>query len=185
MVMRGVLPAGLLCRSACGASTAAFAHGTMREGVTRVLCRSAHGASSAVDAHGARTFIDRIRVLAIGGPGGIGCASYFRDTRVQRGPPDGGSGGRGGDVILRSSDSVTDLSLSKRNFGGGRGANGSSAQMDGRAGDDLEVPVPNGTVVHRVGRVRFTRESRMEPPTMDLTLIAELLRDGEDRKSVV
>ncbi|KAL1527053.1 hypothetical protein AB1Y20_015738 [Prymnesium parvum] len=134
---------------------------------------------SSAAAPGARKFIDRVRVLAVGGPGGQGCASFFRDTRVQRGPPDGGSGGRGGNVIVRSSESVTDLALSKRNFMAGSGGNGTSADMDGRTGHDLEVMVPNGTLIQRVGKVRFSRNSQMEPPQSQLTLVAELLRSGD------
>ena len=128
---------------------------------------------------GARRFFDRVRVLAMGGKGGDGCISFFRDNRTERGPPDGGSGGAGGSVILRSSHNVSDLHMSKRNLSAESGGSGHGDGMTGRSGKDFVVDVPCGTVISRAGMIRYNRHSRMEPREAEITFVTELLKDGD------
>jgi GTP-binding protein len=141
---------------------------------TRVAARAA----AATRRRGTR-FVDRVRVLIAGGDGGEGCASMFRDTKVERGGPDGGSGGRGGDVIVRATQHKSDLHMGKKNFKAGNGTNGRGSGMHGRAGAPFELLVPCGTVLHRLGEVSRSRTSYMEPADAPQTLLAELLRDGD------
>jgi GTPase len=95
------------------------------------------------------TFVDRVTLRARAGDGGHGCASVHREKFKPLGGPDGGNGGRGGDVILRAtSDTASLLDISHRphrkaaNGGPGQGSNRSGAD-----GSSVEVAVPPGTVV--------------------------------------
>src|SRR6266498_3571413 len=94
-------------------------------------------------------FVDRIKVFAQAGNGGRGCVSFRREKFVPKGGPDGGDGGRGGDVILRADRHVDNLSnlfyepiIKAKNGGHGMGK-----KMAGRAGADKIVKVPIGTIV--------------------------------------
>jgi GTP-binding protein len=95
------------------------------------------------------TFVDRVTLHATAGKGGDGCVSVHREKFVPLGGPDGGSGGRGGDVILVVDPSVTTLldfhHSPHRSAGSGR--QGYGALKNGPDGDDLVLGVPNGTVV--------------------------------------
>ena len=95
------------------------------------------------------TFVDRVTLHASAGKGGDGCVSVHREKFVPLGGPDGGSGGRGGDIILVVDPSVTTLldfhHSPHRNAGSGR--QGYGALKNGPDGEDLILGVPNGTVV--------------------------------------
>jgi GTP-binding protein len=94
-------------------------------------------------------FVDRIKVFAEAGNGGRGSVSFRREKFVPKGGPDGGDGGRGGNVILRADRHVDNLvnlfyePLIKAK----RGGHGMGKKMSGRAGADKIVKVPVGTVV--------------------------------------
>src|SRR5215813_13818111 len=94
-------------------------------------------------------FVDRVKVFAQAGSGGRGCVSFRREKFVPKGGPDGGDGGRGGDVILRADRHVDNLAnlfyepLVKAKNGG----HGMGKKMAGRAGADKVVKVPVGTIV--------------------------------------
>jgi GTP-binding protein len=94
-------------------------------------------------------FVDRIKVFAQAGKGGRGSVSFRREKFVPKGGPDGGDGGRGGNVILRADRHVDNLvnlfyePLIKAK----RGGHGMGKKMSGRAGADKIVKVPVGTVV--------------------------------------
>ena len=94
-------------------------------------------------------FVDRIKVFAQAGTGGRGSVSFRREKFVPKGGPDGGDGGRGGNVILRADRHVDNLTnlfyepLIKAKNGG----HGMGKKMSGRAGADKIVKVPMGTVV--------------------------------------
>jgi GTP-binding protein len=92
-------------------------------------------------------FVDQVKIFVKGGDGGDGCVSFRREARVPRGGPDGGSGGKGGDVVLVAvSHQNTLLPLRYHSeFRADRGRHGSGGNRSGRAGADLEVPVPPGT----------------------------------------
>ena len=95
------------------------------------------------------TFVDRVTLHAAAGKGGDGCISVHREKFVPLGGPDGGSGGRGGDVILVVDSDVTTLldfhHSPHRNATSGRQGHGSL--KNGPDGEDLILGVPNGTVV--------------------------------------
>jgi GTP-binding protein len=97
----------------------------------------------------AATFVDRAMLHAGAGDGGHGCASVHREKFKPLGGPDGGDGGRGGDVILLVDPSVTTL-LDLHRHPHQRAASGKPGQGSNRSGaegGDLVVPVPDGTVV--------------------------------------
>jgi GTP-binding protein len=94
-------------------------------------------------------FIDEARITVQSGNGGSGCVSFRREKFIPRGGPDGGDGGRGGDVILRSTlrkRTLLDFQF-KRNFKAKNGAPGQGNQKTGKNGDDLIIEVPPGTLV--------------------------------------
>jgi len=96
-----------------------------------------------------RTFIDQVDVLVRSGKGGDGSASFRREALVAFGGPDGGDGGRGGDVVLRGSthvNSLISLYFDPKLFAED-GVPGSGKRCYGRRGKDLVVDVPCGTLV--------------------------------------
>ena len=94
-------------------------------------------------------FNDRARIRVQAGKGGDGGLSFRREKYVPRGGPDGGDGGRGGDVILVADASLRDLSALRRRrlIKAGRGGNGRGARKHGADGGDTELRVPVGTQV--------------------------------------
>lgn len=93
--------------------------------------------------------IDRVEVELVAGNGGDGVVSWRREKFVPKGGPDGGDGGRGGNVILNATHDVDTLSAFryKKSFRAENGKNGASKKMTGRGGEDLELNVPVGTAV--------------------------------------
>ncbi len=94
-------------------------------------------------------FLDRIRIRIEAGSGGNGCVSFRREKYVARGGPDGGDGGKGGDVIIRTATSVQDFShlAGMHLFKAADGGNGAPSNRHGRNGGDLVIEVPGGTVI--------------------------------------
>jgi GTPase len=94
-------------------------------------------------------FHDRARIHVRGGAGGNGVISFRREAHVPKGGPDGGDGGRGGDVTLVVDPSLRDLSGFRRgaHFKANRGGHGEGANRHGATPDALEIRVPAGTVV--------------------------------------
>jgi GTPase len=92
---------------------------------------------------------DRAKIYVQGGRGGDGCLSFRREAHVPRGGPDGGDGGRGGDVVLVCDESRRDLQDFRRraHYRAGRGGHGQGALRHGARGETLEVAVPPGTQV--------------------------------------
>src|SRR6266480_8013518 len=92
---------------------------------------------------------DRAKIYVEGGRGGNGVVSFRREAHVPRGGPDGGDGGRGGDVVLVCDAQRRDLaSLGRsRHFRAGRGEHGKGKRQHGESGEDRVIPVPPGTVV--------------------------------------
>lgn len=144
-------------------------------------------------------FVDRIKVFAQAGNGGRGCVSFRREKFVPRGGPDGGDGGRGGDVVLRAdvhTDNLANLfyePIIKAKSGG----HGMGKKMHGRGAPAKVVNVPIGTVVYRTeAPVRRSEDELDHPPegegetaeaaaadssqTPALEQIADLAREGEE-----
>jgi GTP-binding protein len=94
-------------------------------------------------------FVDRVRVNLRAGNGGAGVASFVRARGKPKGKPTGGNGGHGGSVYLQADPSVATLLRYQRNphHAAGHGTHGEGDLRHGRAGDDLTVMVPLGTVV--------------------------------------
>jgi GTP-binding protein len=92
---------------------------------------------------------DRARIHVRAGAGGDGSTSFRREAHVPKGGPDGGDGGRGGDVVLVCDDSLRDLQAFRRgaHFRAERGGHGQGSQRHGAAGGELVVRVPPGTQV--------------------------------------
>ena len=100
---------------------------------------------------------DRAHLEVRAGAGGNGALSFRREAHVPKGGPDGGDGGRGGDVILRCDDSLRDLQAFRRrvHFRAGRGGHGQGSQRHGADGEPLIVGVPPGTQVERWDGTRY------------------------------
>jgi GTPase len=97
-------------------------------------------------------FHDRARINVQAGAGGSGVVSFRREAHVPKGGPDGGDGGRGGDVAIVADASLRDLSGFRRgaHFKAKRGGHGEGANRHGATPDTLEIRVPPGTVVEDV-----------------------------------
>lgn len=94
-------------------------------------------------------FIDEATITVQSGNGGRGCVSFRRERFIPKGGPDGGDGGRGGDVIMAATSQKRTLYHFnfKRHFAAQNGTAGQGSQKTGRDGEDLVIPVPVGTVV--------------------------------------
>jgi GTPase len=92
---------------------------------------------------------DRVKIQVQAGAGGNGCVSFRREAHVPKGGPDGGDGGRGGDVLVVADPDLRDLSFyrSRREFKAARGGHGQGSQRHGASGEDLVLRVPVGTIV--------------------------------------
>ena len=97
----------------------------------------------------AATFVDTARITVRAGNGGNGVVSFHREKYVAAGGPDGGDGGRGGDVILEVNDHLSTLMdfRYKRKYAAGNGMDGQGKRCSGKDGENLVIKVPRGTVV--------------------------------------
>ncbi len=94
-------------------------------------------------------FLDETKIFVKSGDGGNGCVSFRREKNVEFGGPDGGAGGRGGDVVLEGSASLNTLIdfRYQQHIKGGRGSHGSGKNRTGANGKSVTVKVPVGTQV--------------------------------------
>jgi GTP-binding protein len=94
-------------------------------------------------------FCDETKIKVIAGKGGDGCASFRREKYIPKGGPDGGDGGRGGNVILKSNENINTLFEinSKKLYKATSGENGKGSNKTGKTGEDLTLEVPVGTVI--------------------------------------
>ena len=111
-------------------------------------------------------FVDEVKIFVKAGDGGNGCVSFRREAHVPRGGPDGGSGGKGGDVVLVAvSHQNTLLPLRYQSeIRAARGRHGMGGNRSGRSGEDREVAVPPGTSARS---------------TTTGAVLGEVLRDGD------
>jgi GTPase len=146
-------------------------------------------------------FRDRARIEVRGGRGGDGSLSFRREKFVPKGGPDGGDGGKGGDVTLVADRELRDLAAfrGKQRFAGGRGVHGKGANKHGAEGQDVELRVPVGTQVidaegglladlaHPLARAVVARgglggagNRRFASPTQQTPRFAEVGQAGEE-----
>lgn len=111
-------------------------------------------------------FVDKVKVKVKGGDGGDGCVSFYRAKYVPNGGPDGGDGGRGGDVIFVADKSETTLVdfRFKRKFEALKGQNGGKSNCSGKDAQDIIIKVPVGTIIREVSSNK---------------IMADLATDGE------
>jgi len=137
-------------------------------------------------------FVDHIRIHAKAGDGGNGCVSFRREKFVPNGGPNGGDGGKGGDIILRTdvhTDNLVDFyyrPLLKSN----RGEHGLGKNMYGKAGADSIFKVPAGTLIYRIppqvleppSDYRATDDPPPKPviSLADCELVADLDQENQD-----
>ncbi len=97
-------------------------------------------------------FVDEATIRVQAGNGGHGCLSFRREKFIARGGPDGGDGGHGGSVYLLADNSINTLVDFRvaRKFRAASGQGGAGRNMTGKSGEDLDVHVPRGTVIHDV-----------------------------------
>ena len=116
----------------------------------------------------ARTFIDRSRIFVCAGKGGKGANSFAHDRVGKKSWPDGGPGGKGGDVILRATPHLQTLLdfQYRQHFSADNGTHGSGNGRNGRNGRDCFIDVPMGTMI-------FPIEDGTE------VLLADLVKEGE------
>jgi GTP-binding protein len=114
-------------------------------------------------------FIDEARISVTAGDGGNGCTSFRREKYVPRGGPNGGDGGRGGSVILLADGGLRTLwdQRYRRVYRASRGTHGLGSGKHGRAGEDLVIRVPPGTLVYDSGEGE------------DASPLADLVADGD------
>src|SRR5579875_3328091 len=126
---------------------------------------------------------DRARIHVQAGSGGDGCLSFRREAHVPRGGPDGGDGGRGGDVVLVCSGSLRDLETFRRkaHYRARKGGHGEGALRHGKDGPALELAVPPGTeVVVARGGPGGRGNKRFAGPTHQTPRFAERGLPGEE-----
>jgi len=94
-------------------------------------------------------FVDEARIFCQGGNGGSGCVSFRREKFVPRGGPDGGDGGKGGNVLLLAKTELSTLLdlRYQQHYKAQNGAHGRGNKQHGKKGQDLVIPVPVGTVI--------------------------------------
>src|SRR6266705_2972344 len=137
-------------------------------------------------------FVDRIKVFVQAGKGGRGCVSFRREKFVPKGGPDGGDGGRGGDVILLGDRHVNNLTnlFYEPIVRAKNGVHGKGKKMTGSAGADKVVKVPVGTVVYAAeGAERSTFNAQRSTSSVEQLAIGnrqsaisifDLTRDGKE-----
>eukprot|EP00899_Mesostigma_viride_P020257 jgi/Mesvir1/28232/Mv04779-RA.1 len=116
----------------------------------------------------ARRFVDMCRVDFVAGSGGNGCTSFYRSKVRRVGPPDGGNGGNGGDIILEACDKTHCFKDIHSKYRGQPGTHGGSNKSAGRHGQDLVIKVPVGTVVYH--RVKTQRERERDQEEEELLM---------------
>lgn len=94
-------------------------------------------------------FTDTATITVKTGRGGDGAVSFHREKYVAAGGPDGGDGGRGGDIVLKADDHLSTLAdfRYKRSYSAGNGENGNGGRRTGKDGESLVIRVPRGTLV--------------------------------------
>jgi GTP-binding protein len=132
-------------------------------------------------------FVDEAAIIVRSGKGGAGCVSFRREKFIPKGGPDGGDGGKGGDVMLRAyPDLLTlyDLRL-KRIYEARNGSGGMGRQKNGKAAEDLVIDVPLGTQLYEVPPETSLYEAPVEPDQEDAPEALAVPVEAEPEKPVL
>ncbi len=97
-------------------------------------------------------FVDIAKITIKAGRGGDGCVAFHREKYIASGGPDGGDGGKGGDIVFQVDTNLSTLAdfRYKRKYTAQSGANGQSGRKNGKRGEDLVIKVPLGTIIREV-----------------------------------
>ncbi len=113
-------------------------------------------------------FVDIAKIHLKAGDGGNGAVSFHREKYVAAGGPDGGDGGRGGDIIFRVDDNLSTLAdfRYKRKYSAENGQNGGATRCTGKSANDLIISVPRGTLVRDAESGRLIADISSDTPTV-------------------
>ena len=111
-------------------------------------------------------FVDKAKIRIKAGDGGDGAVSFHREKYVAAGGPDGGDGGKGGDIVFVADDNFSTLIdfRYKRKYVAERGQNGSAKNCSGRNAFDLVIKVPRGTVIKDAETGRILADISTDEP---------------------
>lgn len=113
-------------------------------------------------------FVDEVKITVQAGNGGDGCVSFHREKYVAAGGPDGGDGGKGGDIVFLVDDNMNTLIdfRYKRKYVADNGANGGPRNSFGKGAEDLVIKVPRGTVVRELESGRLIADMSSNEPVV-------------------
>lgn len=113
-------------------------------------------------------FVDQAKIYIKAGDGGDGAVSFHREKYVAAGGPDGGDGGKGGDIVFVVDDNISNLIdfRYKRKYVAEKGQNGGAKNCSGRNAPDLVVKVPRGTVVKEIKSGRILADLSTDEPAI-------------------
>ncbi|MCI8360187.1 MAG: GTPase ObgE [Clostridiales bacterium] len=113
-------------------------------------------------------FVDVAKISLRAGDGGNGAVSFHREKYVAAGGPDGGDGGRGGDILFQADDSLSTLAdfRYKRKYAAEPGQNGGASRCSGKSGKNLVIQVPRGTLVKDAASGRVLADLSDDQPTV-------------------
>lgn len=113
-------------------------------------------------------FVDQASIYIKAGDGGDGCVSFHREKYIASGGPDGGDGGKGGDIVFKVDDNISNLIdfRYKRKYVAEKGQSGSSKNCTGKNAPDLIINVPRGTVVRETESGRILADLSGDEPVV-------------------
>ncbi len=111
-------------------------------------------------------FVDKAKIKIKAGNGGNGCVSFRREKYVAAGGPDGGDGGKGGNIVFKVDTNLSTLSdfRYKRKYTAPNGGNGMGGRKNGKSGEDLVIYVPKGTIIREVESGAVMADMSTEEP---------------------
>lgn len=113
-------------------------------------------------------FVDEVKITVQAGNGGDGCVSFHREKYVAAGGPDGGDGGKGGDIVFLVDDNMNTLIdfRYKQKYVADNGANGGPKNGSGKSAQDLVIKVPRGTIVRELESGRIIADMSADEPVV-------------------
>ena len=113
-------------------------------------------------------FVDQAKIYIKAGDGGDGCVSFHREKYVAAGGPDGGDGGKGGDIVFVADDNLSNLIdfRYKRKYVAEKGKDGSGKNCTGRNAPDVVIKVPRGTIIREISSGRILADISGDEPVI-------------------